>query len=108
MEVPETAVAFVQMVGVILVGIGAGTSSVLVQAIVRALIPYLGEVEAGKFGAGLNSLFALLIPAVIGYLLVLLMSKTGMATVDTWAFIVLLMTSVAAGQGLYEVKARRK
>jgi hypothetical protein len=108
MQAPDSAVALVQMVGVILVGMGAGSTAVLVQALVRSLIPYLGEEEANKFGAGLNSLLALLIPVGIGYGLVALMNATGIATVDTWAFIVLLMTTVAAGQGLYEVKSRRK
>ena len=107
-EFPVTPEVWFTVVGTVLVGMGVGIVSYLIQLLVQLVIPYLGEEESGKLAKSLNVLMALLLPVGVGYGLVAVMRQMGLPVEDTWAFVVTIATAVLASQGWYEMRRAKR
>ena len=103
-EFPVTPEVWFTVVGTVLVGMGVGIASYLVQLLVQLVIPYLGEEESTKLAKSLNVLMALLLPVGVGYGLVAVMQNMGLPVESAWGFVVTISTAVLVSQGWYEVR----
>ena len=107
-EFPVTPEVWFTVIGTVLVGMGVGIASYLIQLLVQLVIPYLGEEESGKLAKSLNILMALLLPVGVGYGLVAVMTQMGLPVENVWDFVVSIATAVIVSQGWYEMRRTKR
>ncbi len=107
-EFPVTPEVWFTVVGTVLVGMGVGIASYLIQLLVQLVIPYLGEDESSKLAKSLNILMALLLPVGVGYGLVAVMRQMGLPVDNVWDFVVSIATAVIVSQGWYELRRNKR
>ena len=107
-EFPVTPELWFTVVGTVLVGMGVGIASYLIQLLVQLVIPYLGKDEATKLAKSLNVLMALFLPVGVGYGLVAVMRQMGLPVDNAWDFVVTIATAVIVSQGWYEMRRTKR